>query len=295
MVRKTEDKKNVNEEKIFKTWADSYTAISKMWEDSYVKLYKPWIESTGELFEKTALLSKEATPQKYREFYEDWMKTYQNTFGKLYPIPTLKNNKETLQKFLSGAEESSKLYRSWTMELEENSRKTKEILQGEPDPAKYKECYEMWMKSYEKIFDELLELPDKESTKEIFGNYMSIPDIYSGSFLKMSKLWKKSYAQVCGPFNESMLKLSEKMAEISRGDSGPEAYKEFYTLWMDTYEKAFESFFDDMPTVGGPMKNIMEPVKIMAKMYADAFTNFSKMWVRSGVSSAPAYPGKYKK
>ncbi|MDO8725979.1 MAG: hypothetical protein Q7J35_07925 [Candidatus Methanoperedens sp.] len=339
--------------------------VSKMWEDSYLKLYKPWIESTGDMLEKMSLLSKEATPQKYREFYDEWIKTYQNSFGKFYPIPTPKSNKETLEKFISSAEESNKLYKSWTSELEENSRKTKEILQGEPDPAKFKECYDIWMKSYEKIFDEFLELSAKESTKEIFGNYMGIPDIYSGSFLQMSKLWKKSYSQLWEPLNESMLKLSEKTAEISRGDADPEAYKEYYTLWVDTYneiydkyvksmeptgemfehfvkssdiylgvykswiaalekmsekakemskqtsdpeeyeefynlwvkmyEKAFDSFFEDMPTVGGPMKDIMEPVKVMAKMYADTFTKMSKMWVRSDIGSASAYPGKNKK
>ena len=339
MVKRTEEKKEVNEERIFKTW----------------------IESTGEMLEKASLLSKEATPQKYKEFYDEWIKTYQNTFGKFYPIPTLKSNKETLEKFISSAEESNKLYRSWISQLEENSSKTKEILQGKPDPAKYKEVYDMWTKSYGKIFDELIELPAKESTKEIFGNYMGIPDIYSESFLQMSKLWKKSYTQLCEPLNESMMKLSEKMEEISRGDAGPEAYKEFYTLWVDTNkeiygkyvksmeptgemfehfvkssdiylgmykswiaalekmseqaekmskqssdpkaykefynlwvttsEKAFDCFFDDMPTVG-PMKEVMEPVKVMAKMYADTFTNMSKMWVKSGVSSASAYPGK---
>ena len=146
MVKRTEEKKDVNEEKIFKTWADSYTAVSKMWEDSYLNLYKPWIESTREMLEKTSLLSKEAAPQKYREFYDEWIKTYQNTFGKFYPIPTPKSNRETLEKFLSNAEESNRIYRSWIAELEENSRKTKEILQVEPDPAKYKEVYDMWMK-----------------------------------------------------------------------------------------------------------------------------------------------------
>ena len=64
MVKKTEQRKDINEEKkdIFKTWADSYTAVSKMWEDSYLKLYKPWVESTGEMFEKAAFISKDAAP-----------------------------------------------------------------------------------------------------------------------------------------------------------------------------------------------------------------------------------------
>jgi hypothetical protein len=336
-----------------------------MWEESYLKLYKPWIESTGDMFEKMALLSKEATPQKYRDFYDEWIKTYQNTFGKFYPTPTPESNKETLEKFLLSAEGYNKLYKSWIEELEENSRKTREILSGNPDPAKYKECYDMWIKSYEKIFDELMKLPSQENAKGIFGNYMEIPDIYSGSFLQMSKLWKKSYAQLCMPLNESMMKLSEKTAEISMGAAGPEAYKEFYNLWVDTYretygkyiksveptgemfekfiestniylgmykswidalekmsekakelstqtsdpeaykefsnlwlemyEKAFDSFFEDMPMVGGPMKEAMEQLKIMAKMYADTFIKMSEMRVKSGVNSASAYPGKNKR
>src|SRR3989337_2037114 len=113
MAKKTEERKEVSEEKqdMFKTWADSYTAVSKMWEDSYIKLYKPWLESTGELFDKAAQLPKDATPKQYKEFYEEWVKTYQNTFGDFYPIPTLKSNKETLERLLLSAEESNKLYR----------------------------------------------------------------------------------------------------------------------------------------------------------------------------------------
>ena len=351
MVKKIEEKKDVSEEKkdIFKTWADSYTAVSKMWEDSYLTLYKPWIDSTGEMFEKAALLSKEAAPKQYKEFYNEWMKTYQSTYGKFYPIPTMKTNKETLEKLMRSAEETNELYRSWIAELEEDSRTTREILKGEPEPEKYKECYDMWMKSYEKIFDEILALPAQESTKEIFEKYTGIPDVYLGSFVQMSRLWKKTYSRLYGPWNESMMKLSKKMAELSRGDASPEAYKEFYTLWVDTYketygkyvgsmqpskevfesfaqstniylnmykswiaalekmskkaeelskqtsdpeaykefynlwvimyEKAFNDFFEDMPAIG-PMKELIEPVKNMAKIYADTFTRMSKLSVK---------------
>lgn len=367
MVKMSAVKKEEVEEKkdIFRTWTDSYIEVSKIWENSYEKLYKPWLESSGEMFEKTALLSKEATPQKYREFYDEWINTYQNTFGKFHKIPTPESNKEILEKFLLSADESNKLYRSWIAELEENSQKTREILQGKPDPVKYKECYDIWTKSYEKIFEGIMKLPSQESIKELFGDCIGIPDSYMEGFLQMSKLWTKSYTQICRPMNESMLKLSEKMAEISRGDAGPESYKEFYLLWMEsyneiygkyiasmepsremfenfaqstniylsiykswitalekmsekaqelskhnadlevykgfydlwinTYEKAFESFFEDLPTVGAPMKEIMEPVKIMAKMYSDTFTKMMKIGVKSGVRSASSYPGKNKK
>lgn len=355
MVKKDEEKKTATgkeeQKDIFTTWADSYTAVSKMWEDSYFKLYKPWLESTGELLERSAELSKEAAPQKYKEFYDEWMKTYQATFGKFYPVPTLESTKEMLEKFLSGAEESNKLYRSWTAELEENSRKTREILKGKPDPAHYKAGYDMWMKSYEKIFSGLLNLPAMVGTKELFEKYTGMPDIYSESFVQMSKLWKDSFARLHEPWIESLSKLSGKMAEISRGDASPEAYKEFYNLWLDTYqktygktfdfqsmrpskeffedfmqsttiyldvykswietleklsekareiskqtadpkayqefstlwvkmyEKAFSSFFEDMP-LAGPMKEMMEPAKIMAKIYRDTFSMMAKTWVK---------------
>ncbi len=342
-----EEKKDISQ-----IMSGSYTAVSKMWEDSYLKLYKPWLESAEALFGKAFELPKDATPKQFKEFYDEWMKTYQNTFGDFYPIPTVKSNKETLEKLLLSAEESNKLYRSWIARLEENSQKTREVLQGEQDPAKYKEVYDMWMKSYEKIFDELLELPARENIKEAFKSYTGIPDFYSETFIRISKLWKNSYAKLYEPWIASISKLSEKAAEISRGGASPEAYKEFYTLWLDTYqethgklidaqslrpskevldyfvqsaniylniykswiealeklsekaeelskrttdpeaskefynlwvktyEKAFDSFFEDTPTVG-PMKEILEPVKNAAKIYADTFTKMSKLWMKS--------------
>jgi hypothetical protein len=361
MVKKIEEKKDINEEKkdIFRTWTDSYTAVSRMWQDSYLKLYKPWFESTEALFGKASLLSKDATPEKYKEFYGEWMKTSQNTFGKFYQIPTLESNKEIFEKILVGAEESNKIYRSWIAELEENSRATREVLQGEPDPTKYKEVYEMWINSYGKMLDELLTLPLRQNMKEIFENVTGVPDFYSETFEQISKLWNDSYAKLYVPYINSMLKLSTKSAELSQGNASPEAYKEFYALWQDayqetygrlfdiqsmrpskevleyfvhsananlnlykswiatleklsqkakelskqsadpeankefynlwtkTYEKAFDNFFENMPTAS-PFKEILEPVKNAARIYADTFTSISRMWVKSYPSSTGA-------
>jgi hypothetical protein len=361
MVKKTEEKKVINEEKkdIFKTRTDSYTAISKMWEDSYLKLYKPWFESTEALFGKASELSKDATPEKFKEFYGEWMKTSQNSFGKFYQIPTLESNRETFKKLLVSAEESNKIYRSWIAELEENSRATREVLQCEPDPAKYKEVYEKWINSYGKMLDELLTLPLRQNMKEIFENITGVPDFYSETFEQISKLWKDSYAKLYVPYIDSMMKLSTKSAEISRGNVSPEVYKEFYTLWLDayqetygrlfdiqsmrpskeileyfehnangnlnlykswtatleklsqkskelskqtadpevykefynlwtkTYDKAFDNFFGNMPTAT-PFREILEPVKNAAKIYADTFTSISNDWVKSYPSSINA-------
>jgi hypothetical protein len=366
MAKKTEERKDINQENkdIFKTWADSYTAVSKMWEDSYLKLYKPWLESTGELFGKAVELPKDAAPEKYKEFYDEWVKTYQNTYGKFYQIPTLESSKETFEKLLVSAEESNKIYRSWITELEEDSKATRDVLQGEPDPAKYKEVYDLWIKSYGKIFEELLALPFRQNIEDIFENLTGAPDIYSETFEQISKIWKDSYSRLYGPWIDSMLKLSAKSAEISRGNANPEAYKEFYTIWLNTYqetygkffdiqsmrpskevleyfvqsanvnlnlykswiatleklsqkakklskqtadpetykqfynlwaktyEKAFDNFFESMPTAS-PFKEILEPVKNAANVYADTFVRMSNIWVKPDFGSASAYPGKY--
>ncbi len=299
MVKKTEERKDINEEKkdIFKTWAESYAAVSKMWEDSYFKLYKPWLESTGALFERAIALSKDAAPEKYKEFYDEWVKTYQNSFGKFYPIPTMEFNKETLEKFLASAEESNKLYKSWIAELEENSRKTKEILQGEPDPAKYKECYDMWIKSYGKIFDELLTLPYKVNIKEVFENYAGVPEIYSEAFAQISKLWKDSYVKLYEPLIESMQKLYEKSAEISRGNTSPEAYKEFYTLWLNTYQETYGKLFDIQSARPSKemFENFVQSINVYLKIYKSWIATLEKLSQKAKeMSKQTADPEAYK-
>jgi hypothetical protein len=361
MVKKIEEIKDLNEESkdIFKTWENSYTAISKMWEDSYLKLYKPWLGSKGELFEKAVDLSKEATPQKYQEFYEEWVKTNQNTYGNFFEIPTVESSKETFEKLLVSAEDSNKIYRSWIADLEENSRATRDVQKGEPDPEKYKEVYDMWIKSYGKIFNELLTLPFRQNIKEIFEKLTGVPDIYSNTFEQILKIWNDSYTKLYRPWIDYMLMLSAKSSEISRGNADPDAYKEFYTMWQNTYqetygklfdiqsmrpskevfenfvrnasvnlslykswivileklsqkakelskqnadpetykefynlwaktyEKAFENFFEHTPTVG-PFKEVFEPVKNAAKIYADTFTSISRVWMKSYPIAASA-------
>ncbi|MBE0520897.1 MAG: hypothetical protein IBX39_01340 [Candidatus Methanoperedenaceae archaeon] len=263
MVKKSEERKDINTEDIntekkdgFKTCEDSYTAVSKMWEDSYLKLYKPWFESTEELFGKAFELSKDAAPETYKEFYGEWVKTSQNSFGKFYQIPTLESNKETFEKLLVSAEESNKIYSSWIAELDENSRATREVLMCEADPAKYKEVYDMWIKSYGKMLNELLTLPIRQNMKDIFKNITGTPDIYSEAFEQISKIWKDSYAKLYVPYTDSMLKLSLKSAEISRGDASSEAYKEFHTLWMNTYRELYGKLFDTKSM--RPSKEILE-------------------------------------
>ena len=268
-----EEKKDFHEEKRKKTSEDSYTEDSKMWEDSYSKLYRPWFESTEALFKKAFELSKDAAPEIYKEFYNEWVKTSQNSFGKYYQIPTLESNKEKLEKLLVSAEESNKIYNSWIDELEENSRATREVLRGEAVPAKYLEVYGMWVKSYGKMLNELLTLPFRQNMKSIFDNITGASDTYSEAFEKISQIWKDSYTKLYVPYTDSMLKLSKKSVEISRGNSSLQAYREFHNLWMNTYHETYGRLFNTQS---------MRPTKEVLEYFVqseNANLNICKSWI----------------
>jgi len=275
-----ENKDTDQNENIFNTWIESYTAISKMWEESYIKLYKPWLESTGELFEKAIDASRSNSPEKYREFYDAWTKTFQGKTDRFRQIPTTETNKEILEKLLIGAEKSTNIYKNWVTELEENSRLTREVLKGEADPIKYKEIYDLWIKSYAKIFDELLTLPFRDNIREMFEKYTGIPDIYSDTFIKISRLWNDSYTKLYGTWMESILELSKKSEEISKGKIGPESYKEFYNLWTDVYQKTYGKLFN-IQSIQGPTEN-KEQLKATFEAFTQstqAYTDLYKSWM----------------
>ena len=133
------------------------------------------------------------------------------------------------------------------------------------------------MDTYNEIYGKYVK--SVEPTGEMFRNFVESTNIYLG----MYKSWIAA-----------LEKMSEKAKEMSTQTSDPEAFKEFNNLWLKMYEKAFDSFFEDIPTIGGPMKEVMEPLKIMAKIYAHTFINMSKMRMRSDSSSTSAYPEKEK-
>lgn len=273
---------------IFNTWIESYTAISKMWEESYLKLYKPWLESTGELFEKAIDATNSKSPEKYKEFYDTWIKTFH---GKIDVSRThLEGDKETLEKFLVGAEKSTLIYKNWITELEENSRKTREALKGDADATKYKEIYDLWIRSYSKIFDELLTLPFRDNVKEMFEKYTGIPDIYSDTFIKISKLWNDSYTKLYGSWIDAILELSKKSEEISKGNVGPESYKEFHDLWTNVYQKTYgkllninvvQESLENKEQLKTTLETFAQSTKAYTDLYKSWMTNLEKLSIKS--------------
>jgi hypothetical protein len=260
----TEERKDA-----FRMWTESYSAMSKVWQESYANLYNPWIESTGKLFDRASELSKQASPEKYREFYEELVKTQQNSFGKLYPMPKAMTDRKTLEKLVTGAQESTNLMKSWSAELEENSKRTQKMLLGGASPEDYKSSYEMWIKSYEKMFDEFLEMMTSKNTKDVFEAYMGMPNIYLTNLAEAARMWRASYRDLYTPWAESTFKLSEKFSELSKGNVSPEKYKEFYDQWMNTYKETFAKMFTaDMTKPSKEMvENMLRGMNNSTEMY----------------------------
>jgi hypothetical protein len=125
------------------------------------------------------------------------------------------------------------------------------------------------MDTYQENFGRLMDDQSVKSSKEAFENFLQSANIY----LNMYKSWIATFE-----------KMSEKSRELAGLTTSPESYKEFCDLWMKMYEKAFDSFFDDMPMVG-PMKETMEPVKIAARAYTDAYIKMSRAWAKSNFNS----------
>lgn len=283
MGKKTEEKatKETTEVKnIMNLWVNNSNEFLKMWGDSNLKLYKPWIEFIGEKSSKINDMTMNASPIKYKEFYEDWLKTYRGTYGKIYP-GDISSPKESLEGFIKCADESNRLYMSWIEEFGENSKKTSEVLNNGLDPVKYRDCFEGWINTYEKIFDDLNEHPAIKYQRDVFGNYTGMPDLYSDSFAKIAKQIKEIYTKLYVPSDDSISKFSDEMAKISKGQANPETYKEFYDLWINTYKESFSQIFD--PQTMRPSKEVLDSLKesteisiTLLKSWIDALEEMSK-------------------
>ena len=273
MVKKSEEKRETVQgmEDISNIWAKNSNEFLKMWGDTNLKVYKPWLEFIGEKSLKMTDMSMNLAPEKYKEFYDDWMKTYKSTYGKVYPVQ-ISSPKETLEDFVKVADESNKVYMSWMDELRENSKRTAEALSNGNDPVKYKECFDSWLKTYEKVFDDMNDHPAIKYQREFFAKSTGMPDIYPQSFSKMAKQMKEIYNKFFVPSEETIQKFSESLAKVSKGEPNPEAYKELNDMLMNSYKETVSRMFD--PQTMRPSKELLDNLKEST----DISLNLLKSW-----------------
>ena len=165
-----------------------------------------------------------------------------------------------------------KLYGPWIGSILKLSAKSAEISRGDASLEAYKEFYTLWLNTYQETYGKFFDIQAMKPSKEVFESFVRS----ANDNLNLTTSWIAT-----------LEKLTQKAKELSKQPSDPEAYKEFYNLWAKTYEKAFDNFFENIPK-SSPFKEILEPVKNAAKIYADTFTSISRVWMKSYPSSAGA-------
>ena len=102
-----------------------------------------------------------------QEFFNLWLKIYEDTFGKLVAMPTLGPTREKSEKMMKGFSTFVNLYTAWMksninsqsvfMEAMHRMReKTASEMEGKINPEKYKDFYKLWIETYSETFKEFL-------------------------------------------------------------------------------------------------------------------------------------------
>ena len=121
----------------------------------------------------------------------------------------------------------------------------------------------MAKKIEERKIEERIDIKETEDEKKAVFNALT------DSYTAVSKLWRDSYIKLYKPWIESILKLNEKSAEISLGSAGTEGYKEFYTLWLNTYQETYGKLFDIKSAT--PSRNVFESFVESTDIYLNLF------------------------
>jgi class III poly(R)-hydroxyalkanoic acid synthase PhaE subunit len=98
-----------------------------------------------------------------REFYDQWLKTYKATTGRLVEMPAVGPAREKSEKMMkgfstfvnlyaAGMDTSSNLQSVFMEAMRKVQEKTAKDMEGEISPEKYKEFYNIWIETYSETF-----------------------------------------------------------------------------------------------------------------------------------------------
>ncbi len=101
------------------------------------------------------------------EFFDQWLKTYESTYGRLIEMPAMGPMRERSEKMVRSFSVSINLYTAWMESLVnfqnvfmEAMRRMREKMttemEGEVRPERYKDFYQLWIETYSETFKEFL-------------------------------------------------------------------------------------------------------------------------------------------
>ncbi len=153
----------------FQSWLNSATGMptdfsglmgewSKVWTDTMRQAWSSMTSAPGSM----------APPQQVKDFYDSWIKAYEETLGRWFNLPSigpLRRNQELYQRALdsyiklnaANFDYANKLMEPSIEAFEELTRKTAEMMKGEMTPDTFRQLYQQMVQTAEKRFRELFE------------------------------------------------------------------------------------------------------------------------------------------
>ena len=102
-----------------------------------------------------------------------------------------------------------------------------------------KEFYDLWLEGYESAFSRLLEMPAvgplREKSEKMMKGFSNFSNLYASGM--------ESNSHLQSVLMEAMRKTYAKTTTEMEGEIGPEKYRDFYKIWIETYSKTFKDFF----------------------------------------------------
>ncbi|MFH1229877.1 MAG: poly(R)-hydroxyalkanoic acid synthase subunit PhaE [Planctomycetota bacterium] len=152
-------------------WAGSVKKSLENFTQFYAQNYQPFIDNWKKVSEgMDDIIKGKPDPSKYKEFYNSLIGGYESAFGKFIKMPMIGPSRQVLDKIHKSIDSFIKycgaivdfslvLYSPGKESIEELSKKASYILKGEISQEKYKEFYEMLIKTFEDRFYQLFKTP----------------------------------------------------------------------------------------------------------------------------------------
>lgn len=116
---------------------------------------------------KPGLNMEKSSVELTHEFFDQWLKTYESTYGRLVEVPAMGPMRERSEKMVRSFSVSVNLYTAWMESLvnfqhifmEAMRRMRKKMtteMEVEIRPEMYKDFYQLWIETYSETFKEFL-------------------------------------------------------------------------------------------------------------------------------------------
>ncbi len=114
-----------------------------------------------------------------QEFFDLWLKTYEDTFCRLTKVPAMGPARERSEKFMKGISNFVSLYAKsidntldfQTLTIEAMRRLHEKVITEEITPEKHKDFYNLWIETYSETFKEFLKSDHFASDMGAFMSY----------------------------------------------------------------------------------------------------------------------------